>query len=577
MRKPVLHPLFSIFCLLTLVTSACSPTAPGNSPNSNPTSESRGPGSFDLSNAGMGVDTLDAYRATLKTSFTGTVSGTESSWSKIYTLSVSKPRQARLLSISDNDSSSETSLNGLTTGQMDGLVYTRLDAADPCSAEFLTADNAPGAIELAQLLPTVTGAEVVNVDETLADLAVTHYRFDERAVDMAGLGTAQGEMWVANDGGFVVKYTLQIQSDQGIYDPDQTGTMTWDYELTGMKQPFNIPLPQDCPAGMSDVPLPDEAGDGTKVPGYLSYTTDRSVAESAEYYQTNLPSVGFQPEGTPLINDNETHLEYVNGDRNLTILIMPGTQTSVQLAMEFGSNPVVAIPNPTVEPTAAASGDLIRRISNALSLVLGTDTNPSAFPSYHLELTGTIPALDFSSGTIVVNNEQISADVQAGNIHLVENKTPPGGSPVTTEGYLIDETNYLVSGGITQEDIFGIQMIWLSWPLDVLGPLGMAGMGAEAQGSEAISGRSADKVAIDTAKADPASLEMAKGMMPLNPEISEAHGTIWLDHETNAMLKLVIDYIGAFKDSSGNMVGSTPGHIEIVVSQIGQVMVSLPR
>ena len=63
--------------------------------------------------------------------------------------------------------------------------------------------------------------------------------------------------------------------------------------------------------------------------------------------------------------------------------------------------------------------------------------------------------------------------------------------------------------------------------------------------------------------------------MPMNPEISEAHGTIWLDHETSAMLKLVIDYTGAFKDASGNAVGSAPGHIEITVSQIGQVTVSL--
>ena len=576
MQKSALHKLFSIFCLLTLVTSACSLTAPGTSPNANPTGESRGPGAFDLSNAGMGVDTLDAYRATLKTSFTGIVSGSESSWSMIYTLSVSNARQARILSISDNDPSSDTSLNGLTTGQMDGLIYTRLEAADPCSAEFLTTDNTPEVIELAQMLPTVSGAEVVSAHETLADMAVTHYRFDERAVDMAGLGTAQGEMWVANEGGFVVKYSLQIQSDQGIYDSDQTGTMTWDYELDGLEQSFDIPLPQDCPAGMSDLPLPDEASDGKKVPGYLSYTTDRSVAESADYYQENLPAAGFQPEGTPLINDNETYLEYVNGDRNLTILIMPGTQTSVQLMMEFGSSQVFAIPNPTVEPTAAAAGDLLKRISNALHLILGDDTTPSIFPSYHLDLTGTIPALDSSSGTIILNNEQISTDVEGANIHLVETNTPQGGSPVTTEGYLINETNYLVTGGITREDIFGIQMIWLAWPLDVLGPLGLAGMGPEAQGSEMIAGRSADKYVIDSAKADPASLEMLKGMLPMNPEISEAHGTIWLDHETGAMLKLVIDYTGAFKDASGIPVGSAPGHIEITVSQVGQVTVSLP-
>ncbi len=162
------------------------------------------------------------------------------------------------------------------------------------------------------------------------------------------------------------------------------------------------------------------------------------------------------------------------------------------------------------------------------------------------------------------------------NIHLSQTSTPTGGSPAVTEGYLIDDTNYLAAGGQVQEDIFGIQMIWLTWPLEVLMPLSAASLGSEALGSEEVNGRLADKYLIDTAKADPTSLEMLRGMLPMNPLVDEAHGTIWVDQETGGLLKLSIDYSGTFKDLSGNIVGSAPGHIEIEISQVGNVTVNLP-
>ena len=328
--------LFLVVCLLTLSTWACSLAAPttnvpGNEQNqstqSSPstTGESRGSGSFDLPAAGAGLASLDTYHATLKTSFTGTVSGVDSSWVKTYSLTVSKTQQARILSIADSSSSQDASLDGWITGQAVGLVYARFGTADPCTANFLTAENTPQVIELGQMLPPVSGAEVVKTDETLSGVAVTLYSFDERAVGMDGVGTAKGQVWIANDGGFVVMYSLQIQSDQGIYDFDQKGTMTWDYELDSIDQPVDIALPQDCPAGMSDLPLPDEASNGQKVPGYLSYTSDQSVADAADYYQQNLSAAGFEPQGTPLVNDHEAYLEFVNGSRTLTVQIVAGT------------------------------------------------------------------------------------------------------------------------------------------------------------------------------------------------------------------------------------------------------------
>jgi len=591
MSKLALRRFFGIFCLWAVITWACGLTAPaaptadlpagGNPPsagdsNTSAPAASRGPGSFDLTTASTGLEPLEAYQATLRTSFTGTASGTPSSWSKTYTLSVSRARQARLLNIADDTANPDESLNGWITGQLDGLVYTRLGPMDPCSAGFLSADNTPEVIELAQMLPPAAGAEVENTQETLAGIGVTRYRFDERAVNLAGIGIAQGEIWVANEGGFVVKYSLQIQSDKGIFDADQTGTMTWEYALNSINQAFEITLPQDCPAGMNAIPLPTGAGGVQLIPGYLTYLTDKSIREVADFYQQNLTGIGFEEQGVSVVNDSEAYLEYTNGSRSLTIQIRPGEQTSVNLMMAFGSTPIVEVALPTPDPAAVAAGDTSKRVSSALTLLLGSDNTPSVFPSYHLELSGLSPALNGGSGTIVSSSTQISADVQGTNVHLSQTSTPEGGSPAVTEGYLIGDMNYLASGGQIQEDIFGIQMIWLSWPLEVLMPLSAASLGSEAIGSEEVNGRMADKYLIDTAKADLTSLEMLQRMLPMNPLVSEAHGTIWVDQETGGLLKLNLDYAGTFKDLSGNVVGSAPGQIEIVVSQVGNVAVSLP-
>ena len=43
---------------------------------------------------------------------------------------------------------------------------------------------------------------------------------------------------------------------------------------------------------------------------------------------------------------------------------------------------------------------------------------------------------------------------------------------------------------------------------------------------------------------------MIKGMLPLSPGVTSAKGQVWLDQATGALLKLVLDYEGEFKDSS---------------------------
>lgn len=155
--------------------------------------------------------------------------------------------------------------------------------------------------------------------------------------------------------------------------------------------------------------------------------------------------------------------------------------------------------------------------------------------------------------------------------------TPEGGQPQVTEGYEVGGKAYKVAGGKAVSDAFGITVAWVSWPMNILQPIGLASSGAAPAPADTLDGRTADVFDLDTARVDPATLAMIQGMMPLNPQVNAAKGRIWIDQQTGGLLKLTLDYQGEFKDSSsGKSLGAVSGHAEVAVTQVGQVKVSLP-
>jgi hypothetical protein len=79
--------------------------------------------------------------------------------------------------------------------------------------------------------------------------------------------------------------------------------------------------------------------------------------------------------------------------------------------------------------------------------------------------------------------------------------------------------------------------------------------------------------ALDTADADRMALAALQQLM----HIKAARGTIWIDHGTGALLKLVLDYDQElFAKAGGPVTAVAPGHIEIAVTQVGRVTVTPP-
>lgn len=222
---------------------------------------------------------------------------------------------------------------------------------------------------------------------------------------------------------------------------------------------------------------------------------------------------------------------------------------------------------------AASSGNLDSTdISSALNLVLGSTDRPSVFDSYHLELVLDSPVLGDDNLTVTNETTKISADVQGDNIRIVQ--LDPGATE-TKEGYIIGDAEYKIVDGEKQETNGRIGLAWAMWPLKVVVPYAFAVNYGSKTGTDTIDGRSAVVYEFDTANA-PADVLAYLNAVDATGTTS-AKGTVWIDKETGAMLKLEMSYHDNFSDNDGKVVASGSGTVTLEITKINQTTVEIPE
>jgi hypothetical protein len=220
--------------------------------------------------------------------------------------------------------------------------------------------------------------------------------------------------------------------------------------------------------------------------------------------------------------------------------------------------------------SAASAGD--HHLSNALNLVLGSDETPSVFSSYHMDVTLNSPTASADEKSVVNEVTQIAADVAGQDVHIVQ--TDPGAT-ASKEGFIIGDKEYKIVDGAPQEMMGQIAVSWAMWPLKVTMAYAYPVYFAEKTGTEQIADRNADVYAFDTNKASAAASNSAMSSMGLG-DLTQGKGTVWIDQETGAMLKLDMTYTAKVYDSNQAEIGTGDGSIQIELSQIGQTTVVSP-
>ncbi len=167
-----------------------------------------GSGSFNFLEPEAGLADLSSYKATLVLSFDGTRQGQSSQWSKTYVMrSTKEPAALQLLIEKAGDLSD---LDALFMAETDGAAYEQR-AGNPCNANAIEEGNSLAErYQPAGFLNGVIGAEQAG-SETINNVAVNRYTFDERAFGQLGVARSTGELWVAPAGGYIVKYFVTTE------------------------------------------------------------------------------------------------------------------------------------------------------------------------------------------------------------------------------------------------------------------------------------------------------------------------------------------------------------------------------
>ena len=277
-----------------------------------------GTGTFNFPDTRAGLADLSSYTATLTISFDGTEAGQPKKWSKSYLMLSQLEPAVRKLTIEKSGDNPDP--NPVFMAEVDGAVYEQR-GTNACFANVIEEGNSlTERFEPAGFLNGVIGADVAGT-EMVNDTAANHYSFDERVFGQTDVAQSKGELWVASDGGYIVRYLLTTNGGADYFGEGIEGTITWDYELTNINQPVTVTLPEDCPPGLVNAPLLPDAANVLNMPGILTYETSTSLPDIAAFYQKEVPTMGWVLEGEPTITDTTILLDYLQGEETLSVIV----------------------------------------------------------------------------------------------------------------------------------------------------------------------------------------------------------------------------------------------------------------
>ncbi len=313
---------FGMIVLLLALAAACSPSAPtvpppptkpaqptasattGNAPPttaSTPTSRLSSamitPATVAVSTAGArpivwperaGLDELGSYRFTLRRSFKGTQNGQAAETSTTYTRSYRKDPPAQFTSAETTGADGKPVK--LLFGYIGAVAYQQAAADQPCTAATKSAGVSewnPGAA-----LRPVTQGKLIGA-ETVNGVPSQHYALDASSMGKGWTAETSGDLYLAEPGGYVVKYVLRVKAGETYFGKGSQGEETVAFEVLSASEAAEIALPPGCPQ-LANIPSMADASDVTRTPWGTSYLTASTVAQVLAYYRTQMQTAGWE-------------------------------------------------------------------------------------------------------------------------------------------------------------------------------------------------------------------------------------------------------------------------------------------
>lgn len=154
--------------------------------------------------------------------------------------------------------------------------------------EYLKPEDFFESVETGELLE-----QGVMVNGVLAD----HYRVSVTGIDMVSTASESGEIWIAQDGGYIVRYRGTAQGTFDTGEETGDGSVTWEYDLLDVNNVPVIDFPVECrdqQAAVEEVPIPENAQNKQSMAGIITFESPDGPEEVGEFYRNELPANGWR-------------------------------------------------------------------------------------------------------------------------------------------------------------------------------------------------------------------------------------------------------------------------------------------
>jgi hypothetical protein len=132
--------------------------------------------------------------------------------------------------------------------QADGkCFYAPAHDTEPMDTEAFTPE---------EVLGEGTGAQRIQPDEVINGILCQHYAFTQSAATEGEFAGAEGEVWIAVGGDFIVKYTLTAKG--GDASAEGESSAVWTYEVRDFNAPITIEAPSLCSPVSQGIPSPTD-------------------------------------------------------------------------------------------------------------------------------------------------------------------------------------------------------------------------------------------------------------------------------------------------------------------------------
>ena len=178
------------------------------------------------------------------------------------------------------------------------VVYTPDNATAPCTPISGLEEQMSDLLLIPEsFIQSVKIGELLESNVTVNEIAADLY-----TVETAGLQTnaavfEDGEVWIARDGGYVVRFTGTAKSDDGSQQSAASAEVEWVYNLLDAEQMNDIALPAEClnpQQAVNDIPLPNSAVNQQSFGGIVTFTTPDQPEDTANFYRQALPPLGWE-------------------------------------------------------------------------------------------------------------------------------------------------------------------------------------------------------------------------------------------------------------------------------------------